>query len=522
MNQYLWGNISADMDYEMEDPEEEIPIPANMNSEVLLMLFRCLRDRSLQDSTLGLLIVASHVCRRWRNVALGSPELWTTIPLKAGLRWAEVALERSKPEPIIIHIEATRSAPGPKQETVARVIRDLDRARKFSLNADGWPSPTLLDETILQPLRGLSAPLLEELSLVFRDAYPDAFGLLGAQPPTKLKTLTMHNAWFSGPLFTAPAFTGENLWSIRLTGDSPRATTASATQAKKNGIQAATQLSNRKGIPFPLPNITLHSLTRLEARAKFPSLRALHECLERLVALEELHLSHFAAVEEQKPPGEWSTGLGTHFLSLPGLQRLSLTGRGDYVADLFVSLRLHVSTKLSFICHLPIPRHDAFLQSMQRAVLSHYAQAPGCFRQVSCGENVRILYFSATDYDDAFKFYVELIDSASKASSLVREHHDFLHILLPSSPFRGLQTLYFNDVRVLEDMPPWRDSCRSLDQVSLVHIQARATYGLVDALNDRNLFPVLRSLSIKGDVDAQVLEPLVQSDRQPPVEIRKR
>jgi hypothetical protein len=472
-----------------------------MNADVLLKLFRFLRDMSLESSTLDLLVKASHICQRWRDIALGNSELWTTIPLKAGLRWAEVALERSKPRSIILHIEVTRNSPGPSEETVLRVFRDLYRTRRFLLNADGWPSPNLLADTVLKPLRGMSAPLLEELSLLFRNAYPDAFGLLGPQPPVTLKSLTMHNAWFSGPLFAPPAFTGEHLRTIRLTGDLPRG-----------------DLGFQHGIPFPLPNITLHALTRLEARAQWPSLQALHNCLNRMPSLQELQLSHFAPADSNIL--DWSNGVGEFFLELPGLTRLSLAGRGDWVADLFVSLSLPIHTKLSFICHLPSPRLDAFLQSLHRGVLTHYAEAPGCFRQTSIGENVRILYFSATDYDDAFKFYVELIDTAPETSSLLAEHRGFLLILLPSAPFRGLQTLYFNDVRVLEDEPPWRDCCRSLEQVTLVHIQARATNGLVDALSDINMFPTLRTLSIKGDVDGFVLEPLEQSERQ--VEIRKR
>jgi hypothetical protein len=473
-----------------------------MHRDTLLELFRYLPGVSA-ESTLDALIAASQVCRDWRSVALTNVELWATIPMKNGHRWAEEALERSRPKSIVLHIPLSRHSPRPTEKTVLRVFQDLPRARKFSLVFDGWPTPNRLGEGIINALRASAVPRLEDLSLVFRNACPDVSGLFAAQPPENLRALSIHNAWFSGPLFAADKFTGERLRYIRLTGEGSRT------------------VQNTAVFPFPLPDIPLHALTRLEApRAQWRSLDSLLQCLARMPALEELQLANFVdplAFEE-----DWSAGLASSVLALPGLRRLGLEGRGDYVAELFVCLRMPISTKLQFVCHLPSPRLATFLRAMQRAVLAHYAGAPACFKQASIGENVRCFYFSATDYDDAYKLYVELIDIGPQTSSLVEEHLGFLRSLLASRPFSGLQTLYFNDVRVLEINPPWREWRGSLDSVTLVHLQARATHGLVDALSDTQLFPILRTLSIKGDVEDSVLEPLVQSARQPRVEIRRR
>ncbi|KZV73586.1 hypothetical protein PENSPDRAFT_648737 [Peniophora sp. CONT] len=540
---------------------------AHMHPNVLQELFRYLVDLST-DSTLDALIAASHVCTTWRTLALDTPELWAQIPLRAGHAWAEEALRRSEPLPIVLRVPLTANAPRPREKTVLRVFRSLTRARAFSLLIDGHSSlvtPTQNDSSILAPLRSLEAPLplLEELSLIFKNACPDAARVLSSRPLPKLRYLHVHNAWFSAPLFDSHTFAATSLSHIKLTGESPRAGAGARARAhsnlNSNGNNArgtVTEPPPPPPCPFPLPNISLDALTKLEApRAQWSSLRSLLETLERMPNLELLQLANF--VDPRGPLGEaWACAPSTRIVQVDGdgdvemgdesvdgvarlnlgrgapparglrmkaLRRLALEGPCDSVAEVFASLALDVGAKLQFICHLPSPRTAAFLSSMRAAVLAHYASAPECFRQTSIGENVRCLYFSATDYEDLYKLYVELIDVAPQASSLLNEHLGFLRALLPEQPFGGLQTLYFNDVRVLESTPPWKEWRGTLRRVTLVHIQARATYGLVDALADRDMFPMLRTLSIKGDVDDSVLDPLVQNSvRQPKVEIRRR
>ncbi|VDC04003.1 unnamed protein product [Peniophora sp. CBMAI 1063] len=566
---------------------------ARMHPNVLLELFRYLVDLST-ESTLDALISASHVCTTWRKLALDTPELWAQIPLRAGHAWAEEALRRSEPLPIVLRVPLTANGARPREKTVLRVFRSLTRARVFSLSIDGHSSllssnnatpssnPSQQnDSSILAPLRSLDAPLplLEELSLIFKNACPDAARVLSSRPLPKLTYLHVHNAWFSAPLFDSRTFAATSLSHIKLTGESGRAGAGARARAHSNlngnhNTRGSAEPPPPPPYPFPLPNIALNALTKLEApRAQWTSLRALLDTLARMPSLELLQLANF--VDPRGPQGEaWAcapgdaapsgtieqvdgdvemmdddvemangdgdgdAGVGedgvarmslghgappARGLHMRALRRLALEGPCDSVAEVFASLKLDKGAKLQFICHLPSPRTDAFLSTMRAAVLAHYASAPECFRQTSIGENVRCLYFSATDYEDLYKLYVELVDVAPQASSLVSEHLGFLRALLPEQPFGGLQTLYFNDVRVLESVPPWKEWRGTLRRVTLVHIQARATYGLVDALADRDMFPMLRTLSIKGDVDDSVLDPLVQNTlRMPRVEIRRR
>ncbi|KAI0047443.1 hypothetical protein FA95DRAFT_1471724, partial [Auriscalpium vulgare] len=69
----------------------------------LILLFHSEFDPPIDDSDdsacLGW-IRATHVCRRWRHVALAYNSLWTHISSELGPYWTDTFLERSKPLPV--------------------------------------------------------------------------------------------------------------------------------------------------------------------------------------------------------------------------------------------------------------------------------------------------------------------------------------------------------------------------------------------------------------------------------------
>lgn len=60
-----------------------------------------------EDEALPLQFIVSHVCRRWREVVLGIPVLWSKLKFVIGFNkeWAVVCLERSKDAPLDINID---------------------------------------------------------------------------------------------------------------------------------------------------------------------------------------------------------------------------------------------------------------------------------------------------------------------------------------------------------------------------------------------------------------------------------
>ncbi|TFY78206.1 hypothetical protein EWM64_g5801 [Hericium alpestre] len=54
-------------------------------------------------------IKATHVCRRWRDIALQFPGLWSDICIRLGMEWTELMLSRSKATPVSIRRDVTEA-----------------------------------------------------------------------------------------------------------------------------------------------------------------------------------------------------------------------------------------------------------------------------------------------------------------------------------------------------------------------------------------------------------------------------
>ncbi|KAH9936281.1 uncharacterized protein B0H18DRAFT_319055 [Fomitopsis serialis] len=149
-------------------------------------------------------ICISHVCRHWRNVALGCPALWGKLAVTTQHEWTKELLERSKKAPLYVtvdfrtpHARALVRAGGvsPKEKALALVLSHMSRVHSLSITIKrSFP------EKILQLLDG-PAPCLESLTVRCEDVmhYPgehDHIHHLLHQPETvRLRHLELHSVY---------------------------------------------------------------------------------------------------------------------------------------------------------------------------------------------------------------------------------------------------------------------------------------------------------------------------------------
>ncbi|KAI0061052.1 hypothetical protein BV25DRAFT_1992574 [Artomyces pyxidatus] len=144
------------------------------------------RRRRIRDK-LGWINV-THVCRRWREIALSTPRLWIVVDFSLGPSWLKEVLARSKHLPIALD---NNSSPIPYKaaniiscnifRATSMVLRDLED------DSDGCSS--IYDISLSRP-----APLLQNLSLHSVPSFALPFKLFGNHAP-QLRRLSLTNCW---------------------------------------------------------------------------------------------------------------------------------------------------------------------------------------------------------------------------------------------------------------------------------------------------------------------------------------
>ncbi|KAI0055619.1 hypothetical protein BV25DRAFT_1736937 [Artomyces pyxidatus] len=108
----------------------------------------------------------THVCRRWRVVAIGCPSLWGRINLAVDPRWAREMLGRAKATPLSLFIE--RSQDKMTKDDVDLIVNRLHHIRDLRLinrNIDDTARSCKLHQRLTAP-----APLLESFWLHISNA----------------------------------------------------------------------------------------------------------------------------------------------------------------------------------------------------------------------------------------------------------------------------------------------------------------------------------------------------------------
>lgn len=134
-----------------------------LSPELLVKIFTHLQDLhnveaarmmiSTGDSIRLRWSTVSHVCQYWRQIALGTPTLWSHIPLENSF-WLEESLKRSHPVPISIDYHSLGGHP---YDRLHLALQQLHRVTDLSM------SSTFLD--LGSPLFLQPAPMLRKLSL---------------------------------------------------------------------------------------------------------------------------------------------------------------------------------------------------------------------------------------------------------------------------------------------------------------------------------------------------------------------
>ncbi|KAI0066192.1 hypothetical protein BV25DRAFT_1897693 [Artomyces pyxidatus] len=183
--------------------------------EILTMIFVFLpvfnpNKAPWQSGTLPACLAVSQVSQLWRRVALGFKPLWTAIPMQCKL-WTAIALERSRPAPIVLDIQIFPSQILPTKsdvprflETMPLALAELPRTCELTIELD-------LDPFLLETLPLLErspAPYLEYLRIVSDGGWYDSLpnNIFSGVTPMKLRTLELHQCCIhpSAPLFRAP------------------------------------------------------------------------------------------------------------------------------------------------------------------------------------------------------------------------------------------------------------------------------------------------------------------------------
>ena len=150
-------------------------------------VFVCIVDLHSLDSIGIEWIGVTHVCKRWREVALDTPTLWTKIPIGyTRCHWGYEMLKRSKPASIEVSWTAPRKTrPQPVSGNILQtsdmicfvLTNDLARIHRLSLNAYANLSADdckVVQETLLAQLTPQPLPRLHTLILSIPDEWTDS------------------------------------------------------------------------------------------------------------------------------------------------------------------------------------------------------------------------------------------------------------------------------------------------------------------------------------------------------------
>ncbi|OCH86387.1 hypothetical protein OBBRIDRAFT_242419 [Obba rivulosa] len=131
-------------------------------------------------------ILVSHVCQRWRGIALDTPALWSTIDFdeEEPFPKAKTYLERSKGAPLVISVDCSETDEDEDDEKSGVENRELERWKKISEliipHVAHWRTfelivsdYRLMHHALSQLGRCPSAPMLEGLLLYHHDDNDD-------------------------------------------------------------------------------------------------------------------------------------------------------------------------------------------------------------------------------------------------------------------------------------------------------------------------------------------------------------
>lgn len=156
--------LDSSQSYKLSAVLIDIQPISRLPDEVLVEVFLILRDWSLKTD--GNWFIVTHVCRRWRNVAIDFPRLWSVPDLcKHSFYQIKTFLERAKAAPLTIDntklclVESAEDACSTCDKVLAIALQQLPRARVLELKN------CAIDD--IEVTYDIPAPILEELGIHF-------------------------------------------------------------------------------------------------------------------------------------------------------------------------------------------------------------------------------------------------------------------------------------------------------------------------------------------------------------------
>ncbi|KAL6302752.1 hypothetical protein BKA93DRAFT_736093 [Sparassis latifolia] len=218
---FLLGSAEYTQDEQDEDEEEAEADNADNDEE---------DDEEDEDEEEGepeWEVLVSHVCHRWREVALNTPALWTTLDSDCELEKIRVYLERSQNAPLVLSFDLAEDDDDDEEdegrdddddadtakdvaltirlgETLALIMPHVGHWRSFELMVSDY---ALMHLALLEFGRAPAAPILEELLLYVYDD-TDEYDTFHPEP-LKQQDFVL----FGG---SAPKLTHVALWGVHL------------------------------------------------------------------------------------------------------------------------------------------------------------------------------------------------------------------------------------------------------------------------------------------------------------------
>lgn len=140
----------------------------------------------------------SHVCQRWRNVAIACQRLWSLFPCRSS-EWTRACISRAHSIPVDLNIETVE--PTPMQQSTRLALPSISRAKTLDVHIQVRVDHHNLGVKRLEALRALAmnaAPLLEELQISINQYTPcvpyvptSVHSLFHEETPAKLRRISL-------------------------------------------------------------------------------------------------------------------------------------------------------------------------------------------------------------------------------------------------------------------------------------------------------------------------------------------
>ncbi|TDL27665.1 hypothetical protein BD410DRAFT_782802 [Rickenella mellea] len=180
---------------------------ADLPADILLLIFNDLRDRirpcdyqltynfPQPADILQSWIYVTHVCQRWRQLALGYAPLWTILSDYQSVEEAETYISRSKCAPLEVFTYSGREHP-PHATVHRRILCELPRTSHITVlvTDDGEIADDLTTSIWEQP-----TPCLRSITFARESGSPTGFApvtILPGPHPT-LRSLSLHGCYIS-------------------------------------------------------------------------------------------------------------------------------------------------------------------------------------------------------------------------------------------------------------------------------------------------------------------------------------